>query len=264
MKLQFLSDLHLEFDRTAGRSEMSRFDEIPDAGADVIVLAGDIDTGLAGPRWAVAQSERLGKPILYVFGNHEYYGHAIPRLLDKGRQLVAGTGVSLLERDEIVVGSVRFLGCTLWTDYALLGDAPQAMQDATAMMTEFRRVRVSPQYRRLAPRDLLFRHRESTAWLRQRLSEPWAGSTVVVTHHAPSGCSLPAAFRGDTLSPAYASDLESLMGPAISLWLHGHVHRVCDYAVNGTRILCNARGYYPFDLVEGFESGKRIDVEQPF
>jgi calcineurin-like phosphoesterase family protein len=44
------------------------------------------------------------------------------------------------------------------------------------------------------------------------------------------------------LSAAYASDLSRLMGKA-GLWIHGHMHHCVDYKVNGTRIVCNPRGY---------------------
>lgn len=261
MKLQILSDLHREFDRATRWSSAPRFDVIPDIAADVILLTGDIDIGLTGLRWAVAEAERLRRPILYVFGNHEYYGQAMPRLLQKGRTLVAGTGVHLLERDALLLHGVRFLGCTLWTDFALFGHAPRAMLAAGVAMTDFRRVRVSPDYRRLHPRDLLAEHRASIAWLRARLAEPNAPPTVIVTHHAPSARSVPEAYRDDPLSPAYASDLEALMGPPVIAWVHGHVHTPMDYSVKGTRVLCNPRGYYPDDLAVGFDASRTLEID---
>jgi len=51
------------------------------------------------------------------------------------------------------------------------------------------------------------------------------------------------------------------MGPSLALWLHGHVHRTADYNVNGTRVMCNPRGYFPTDLVEGFRPNQVIDLE---
>ncbi|NEV60404.1 metallophosphoesterase [Thiorhodococcus minor] len=260
MKIQILSDLHREFDRTARRGPALRLDAIPDSDADVIVLAGDVDTGLTGLHWAIAEAARLARPMLYVFGNHEYYGQSIPRLLEKGRALVAGTGVHLLEKDAVVIEGVRFLGCTLWTDFALQGDSPQAVAEAAQQMSDFRRIRVSPHYRRLKPLDLMAIHRDAVAWLRERLAESPAPPTVVVTHHAPSPRSLVPGFAEDPLSPAYASDLEALMGPNLALWIHGHLHRRADYRVKDTRILCNARGYYPSDLVPEFDAAWTVTL----
>jgi DNA repair exonuclease SbcCD nuclease subunit len=261
MKLQLLSDLHREFDRATRVADAPRFEAIPDTAADVILLAGDIDIGLTGLRWAIGEAERLRRPILYVFGNHEYYGQAMPSLLQKGRALMAGTGVHLLERDVVILNGVRFLGCTLWTDFALFGDAPRAMRAASAAMTDFRRVRVSPAYRRLQPRDLLAEHHASIAWLRARLTEPSAPPTVILTHHAPSARSVPEAYRDDALSPAYASDLEALMGPPVIAWVHGHVHTPMDNWVKGTRVLCNPRGYYPDDLAVGFDASRILEID---
>nr|WP_240906005.1 metallophosphoesterase [Thiorhodococcus mannitoliphagus] len=255
-----LSDLHLEFDRTTRRGSAPRLDAIPDSNADVIVLAGDIDTGLSGLRWAIGEASRLERPMLYVFGNHEYYGQAMPRLLEKGRAPVAGTGVHLLEKDAVVIEGVRFLGCTLWTDFALQGDTPRAVAEAAQQMSDFRRIRVSPQYRRLKPLDLMAIHHDTVTWLRERLAESPAPPTVVVTHHAPSPRSLALGSAEDPLSPAYASDLEALMGPNIALWIHGHLHRRAEYRVNETRILCNARGYYPSDLVPEFDAAWTVTL----
>ena len=77
---------------------------------------------------------------------------------------------------------------------------------------------------------------------------------MVVTNHAPHPNSVPAQYVGDSLSPAFASNLEKLMGKA-SLWVHGHVHDSFDYRVNGTRVVCNLRGYSPFVCLpaEGLE-----------
>jgi Icc-related predicted phosphoesterase len=64
----------------------------------------------------------------------------------------------------------------------------------------------------------------------------------VVTHHAPHPNSVPAQYQGGALSPAFVSDLGRLMGKAC-LWVYGHVHDSLDYQVNGTRVVCNPRGY---------------------
>jgi 3',5'-cyclic AMP phosphodiesterase CpdA len=110
MKIRILSDLHLE---------AAPFDP-PPAPADVVVLAGDIDNGPAGIEWAKG---RFDAPVLYVAGNHEPYDgefHATQAALHAAADR---TGIRLLECGEAVLGGVRFLGCTLWTDFALNGEA---------------------------------------------------------------------------------------------------------------------------------------------
>ena len=107
MKLNILSDLHLGFGAF----------ETPQNDADAVILAGDISR----PREAAAWALRLGKPVLYVPGNHEFYDASIDDALAELKRLCAGTPVHVLDDKEIVLDGVRFLGTTLWTDFELLG-----------------------------------------------------------------------------------------------------------------------------------------------
>ena len=121
MKLHILSDLHNEFLRVGIVDECHPwFGTIPETDADVIVLAGDIDTGVYGINWIVEASRRLDKPIVYVLGNHEFYRHEYYSLKKDVRGICQDTNVYLLDCDEFELNHVRILGLTLWTDY--LGD----------------------------------------------------------------------------------------------------------------------------------------------
>ncbi len=76
MKIQLLSDPHNEFLPNSKQLDGHLWSGcIPETDADVILLADDIDTGTKSAEWAVAESQRLGNPILYVLGNHEFYRH---------------------------------------------------------------------------------------------------------------------------------------------------------------------------------------------
>ena len=110
MKLHVLSDIHIEFES---------FDA-PATDADAVVLAGDIDIGRNGLDWALRQFP--DKPVIYVLGNHEYYGKAIPRFTEKLREFAAGTNVHILEQEALSLDGATFLGCTFWTDFELFGD----------------------------------------------------------------------------------------------------------------------------------------------
>jgi Icc-related predicted phosphoesterase len=240
VRIRVFSDLHLEF--TDFRP--------PAASADVVVLAGDIHVGIKGVRWA--REEFPDTPVIYVLGNHEYYKGAIPRLLDKVREAAAGSNVHVLDRESLEVGGVRFLGCTLWTDLALIdGDAGIGIAAAAAQMSDFELIRVSPRFRRLRPEDTITFHRQSRRWLEEELSKE-GSPTVVVSHHAPLPESLHPRYVGDRSNAAYASNLRPLIElkrPA--LWVHGHIHHAVDYHVGTTRILSNPRGY-PGEMAEGF------------
>lgn len=247
MKLHVLSDLHTEF---------APF-ELPDTGADVLVLAGDVGMGLSGlelaARWARV------RPVVYVAGNHEYYREAIPRLTRRLAAEAKGTGVHFLEDRAVEVGGVRFLGCTLWTDFDLFGERAYSAQAAQAAMNDFRLIRKDPEFRRFLPGDARQIHQKSIRWLVEALETPFDGPTVVVTHHAPGLRSVQPHYRDHPVTAAYASDLEWLLDGRAALWIHGHTHFSADYQVGGTRVLSNQRGY-PDEPAEGFDPQLVVEV----
>lgn len=163
------------------------------------------------------------------------------------KEAVVGTNVYILDDDEVVIQGVRFLGGTLWSDFKLFGEANAefARLDAQAAMNDYRLIRYGSDYRSLQPLDTQKMFTDTVSFLKKKLAEPFSGKTVVVTHHAPSLQSVHPIYKHDRLTPAFASDLESLMGTPITLWVHGHVHNSNDYVVNGTRVISNPRGYHP-------------------
>ena len=251
MKIRVLSDLHMEF---------APFDP-PPADADVVVLAGDAAPGPRGLEWARAAFGDT--PVVYVAGNHEFYRHAIPKLTEELASAAEGTSVRFLENAEAAIGGVRFLGCTLWTDFELFGERIPSAAAAQAAMNDFRLIRVAPQFRRFGPGDARTLHLRSVRWLHERLTAPFDGPTVVVTHHAPSLRSSAPARRRDPLTPAYISDLEWMLDGSAALWIHGHTHYCVDYEVGGTRVVSNQRGY-PDEGVEGFDPARVIEIEGPY
>lgn len=231
MNLNILSDLHLS------RGELP----VPETCADVVILAGDV----ARPAQAIAWATRIPKPVLYVAGNHEFYGGTIEGTTAELKRLSAGTNVRVLDCEEVAIGGVRFLGATLWTDFRIAGEGKAratAVREAQRFMRDFSVVRMgeapfTPQ----ASAELFARH---AAWLEARLAERHPGPTVVITHHAPSPKSIHPRFAGSPLNACFVSDAERLVGGRRArLWIHGHTHDSFDYRVNGTRVLCNPRGY---------------------
>ena len=246
MKILVLSDLHLSHHHFLAVHDGRRIDQE----ADVVVLAGDIDEGLGGFRWA--RETFPDKPIVMVSGNHEFYGRHWIQHLDAMREAANKFDIDFLEAAGVDLGGVRFLGCTLWTDFEVFGPGTKAAAQrwAKSSMMDYHHIKITgtPELywvhsKHLVPALVELRHRGSVQWLEKELagdSDP--AKTVIVTHHAPHPKSMPIYFEDDLLSAAYASDLTRLMGRA-SLWIHGHMHRSSDYTVRGTRIVANPRGY---------------------
>lgn len=234
MRIRILSDLHREFAAIS----------VPDVPADVVVLAGDIDRNTKGVAWA--RQRFPDTPVLYVAGNHEHYDERIGRLHEKLREAAAGSNVIILENQSYELNGYRFFGATLWTDFDLLGHRPTCMMAAGARiggMNDYRKIR-RRDADRLEPKHTAMLHADSRLALRQFLEKGDRSRSVVITHHAPSIRSLPERKRADSVSAAYASNLEDLitsLGPA--LWVHGHIHAPIDYTIGGTRIVNNAFGY---------------------
>ena len=253
MKLHVLSDLHLGF---------APF-ERPRPEADVVVLAGDV----ARPREAVAWALEFARPVLYVPGNHEFYGGSIEGTLAELRRLCEGTHVHLLDDSELVLGGVRFLGTTLWTDFGLFGAGEQkaaAKAEATRLLRDFSRITLSEAATApFTPDDAAALCKRHAAWLDAALGQPHHGPTVVITHHAPSPRSIHPRFAGSLLNACFVSDLERLAGAGrAQLWIHGHTHDSFDYDLNGTRVVCNPRGYAKGGVNENasFDPNLIVDV----
>ena len=262
MKIHVLSDLHTEFDRLLPfvASETD---------ADKIVLAGDIGSHTHGLEWAVGQSAFDGKTILYVLGNHEFYGAEYFGIRRQCREFVAalqakGLPVYLLDDDVLILDGVRFIGSTLWSDYRLFGEEimPLCMLEAKRGMNDHKLIRYSergPVDDYVIDKSLFLPvhaerlHRRAKAFLAEELAKPFGGKTVVITHHLPSRKSVSTRFENDVLSGAFASNCDDLVEQA-DVWIHGHTHTPFDYFLGDCRVVCNPRGYPSEDFKNGFRS----------
>lgn len=250
MKLNILSDLHLS---KGGLP-------LPGEGADLVILAGDV----ARPEPAIAWASRIARPVLYVAGNHEFYGGTIEDTPAELKRLAQGTNVRVLDRDVVVIDGVRFLGATLWTDFLADGEGEgrrAAMSEAQRLMRDFSVVRMGGGPFTPEASTALFAI--DAAWIKARLAEPHRGPTVVITHHAPSPRSIHPRFAGSPLNACFVSDAERMLGGhRAALWIHGHTHDSFDYAVNGTRVLCNPRGYAKDGINENalFDAGLAVEI----
>lgn len=238
MRIHPISDLHNEFRQFQP--------EVADA--DVVILAGDIDIGTQGIDWA---RQVFDCPVLYVPGNHEYYHGQLDKALLDMRQ-AGDERIRVLDRDEVVIGGVRFLGATAWTDFSATGNQPLAALRAQQSLSDFRQIRRGNNHY-ILPGDLIELSAQAYEWLCHRLSEPHDGPTVVITHHAPTLRALVSSpHSGTILDAAFANQWEELMGgDRVTLWVHGHTHTSTDFVVAGTRVISNQRGY------PGEESGFR-------
>jgi len=247
MKIQIVSDLHLEFSDINIKNEND---------ADVLILGGDIMIA----EKALKPESELGirfrdflkrvsfqfPHVVYVAGNHELYGGYWTKSLDQLR-MACGVhdNVYFLERDTKIINDVVFVGGTLWTDLNK-GD-PLTLHSVRDMMNDYRSINNDEKgYTKLKPADTAIRHRQTLDYIKQIVSMHRDKKVVVVGHHTPSYQSCHEMYKHDYLmNGAFHSNLEDVMldNENIVLWTHGHTHHCFDYRIGNTRVVCNPRGY---------------------
>lgn len=263
MKILVLADLHL--DEVPNRDILKGLGEVIEhvgRDADVMIIAGDLTEHAAKtwPRAIRCLGAHLPTSKTVIFpGNHDYYGGNLSRL-DKDLDVVCREGgCGFGQCRSLVFGNDRILMATLWTDQRLLERYGEA-----AVADTLRRARAMPDYRYgvitvgdpeqlIRPEDTVSKHEQQKAWLVKALARPWAGKTVVVTHHAPSG-----AVIGDIseLSPCFASNLEAELEKFTpDIWLFGHTHRAAERRMPGGTLLRNVSVGYEEEL-------RGVDLEE--
>ncbi|MFN7192925.1 MAG: metallophosphoesterase, partial [Rhodospirillales bacterium] len=224
MRILVLSDLHNEF----LRSSRLVAHQPP---VDVVVLAGDIDLDCRGLEWA---RRTFDKRIIYVPGNHEFYGFDFDATRERMKSAADLLGIDLLDPGVVEIGDTVFVGATLWTDFELFGNREREMSIALKQLNDFRKIKG------FTPARSLTRHEEERALIERELAKYRGRKVVVVTHHLPSWSSVAERYRGDKLSAAFASNLDELIErEQPQLWIHGHTHDGFDYQVGETRVVCN-------------------------
>jgi predicted phosphodiesterase len=271
VKIQLLSDLHLE--------AHPHYQARPAPGAELLVLAGDIGSYQQGSR---LQGDDFGLerfapalgwpvPVLYVPGNHEYDHLDFDATHARLRATCERLGITWLEREVLQLGGIRFVGTTLWSDFDALGLRPgheakdtvqllklrhKGFRAANFYLEKYASTRAGQPMLADAWRELAL---ECQQWLRAALAQPFEGTTVVVTHFAPTLLSADPRYGITPGTAGFCNSLDGLLAQA-DLWLHGHLHCQFDYREQGCRVLSNALGYASKGEQEGFREDFVIDT----
>ncbi len=247
-KVMVLADLHLDEWLAAGRDPLASLYAGMLGSLDALIVAGDL-ANKPKVRWSKMLAH-LGQCVplsrIHVLpGNHDYYDH----VLDGDERLAricTEAGAHFAQKRVIAFGATRYLCCTLWTDFAIRGSVDGGMYEAGKIMNDYQYIRMeSERYRRIHPIDVSRVHADHRAWLEARLSEPFEGRTIVVTHHALLGACLQ---DEKGVSSAYASDLSGLIDTyQPDRWLYGHTHHPCALQ-RGRTDLRNVSIGYPHEM----------------
>jgi predicted phosphodiesterase len=275
MRIQLFSDLHLE--------RYPAFQPALRPDADVIVLAGDIGSYQGGSRLTGTDfglerfAPALGATsarVLYVPGNHEYDGLEFDEAHARLRATCARLGITWLDQETVVIDHVRFVGTTLWADFDALAGGHELTKQLQLREKALRAANfyLSKNTTRKAGEPVLAEGwramaLDCQAWLRAALAEPFDGTTVAVTHFAPSLKSADPRYGVTPGTAGFCNALDELL-PLADVWMHGHLHCMNDYLVTGAedgrawscRVVANPLGYLSKGEQEGFRPELVIDL----
>lgn len=267
MKVQLFSDLHYEFFK---RDQHNYGGIVVKPEVDVLLLLGDIDNGQFIMQRLHDICYKWGKEIIYVPGNHEFYSQEMTAILEKFNHKIEGvhilTGIEGYGEKEVIIDGVRFLGGTLWTDFALYKNSvrmptvSQALKIGQKTINDFRRI--TYKNKPFTPEDSVSLHNETIAMIKKQLEIPFSGKQVLLSHHGVHNNSIHPHYRADKrflnspntllnenpswmMNPCFASHLPELL-ENFDFAFHGHTHKEISFELNNhkkTKVKANPRGY---------------------
>jgi predicted phosphohydrolase len=208
-------------------------------GEDVLVLAGDIASGATNTMDVIKHFLDQGFPkVIYVPGNHEYYGSTVKHFDDKLLDLCEQTrNAHFLRPGTVTINGIMFTGATLWTNFA---DNPIVQSVCGRAINDFRQIK---NFKTRDAYDLYYKHLE---YIKQSYETRGDKPVVIVTHFLPARECIAPRWRGsDLLNDYFANDLGSMIADMKNTtWLFGHTHDAMDFEIGTTRLVCNPHGYY--------------------
>lgn len=256
-----VSDLHLE------GSNM----DFENPSWDCLIIAGDLSADLDMIEYFFSYKAPKDIPIIYVLGNHEYEGRSLDGAMIKIKKIISEfKNVHLLDNESIVIDGVKFIGSTLWSNFELDGyDKRQENMDmARNGIVDFNKnyyKNENGEYVKWTPEKMAELNKEACRFLEFELKKtPFNGIKIVVTHFAPHKNSVHPEYK-NTMSSYWVNNLENLMGFS-DYWVHGHTHNSFNYSVEGTKVICNPRGYSRMFNISGnknFDKSFTIEIDNP-
>lgn len=247
MFIRPMSDLHLEFGKM----------KVPVLATDsetVLVLAGDIDVGLAARNWITQLAPRF-LAIVYVLGNHEAYMNDIIDVESRWENAEMPPNVYVLINGICQINEVNFIGSTLWSDFNGNFDYFEVMASKHAM-NDYQVIRQAGQ--KFTPDMAYERCLVNKTFLHNALLDA-VGKTVVVTHHIPSRKLVHPRWALEKTNGAYTAKCDHLIDMA-DLWVYGHTHDSMDMQPDRARIVCNPRGYKGHELNPNFNPTLLVEI----
>ncbi len=236
MKVQVMSDLHLEF---GGSSIIGK---IASVDSDVIVLAGDTHVGNEKLMNSVNSIfDAAKKPIVLIAGNHEYYGYTKSVEDEKFKTLFDNPDIHLLNNDTCIIDDIMFIGSTGWWTEP---------EDLIKNGSIFRRLNDFNLIKDIFDNDFgITWGKECKSFFEQSLKNNKGKKMVCISHHGPTSLSIPSKYQTELMNVFYSNNWnDMILDYQPNLWVHGHTHDSLTYTLGKTNVICNPRGYSGYDV----------------
>lgn len=226
MKVQVLSDLHLEFHRDGG---VEFVDSLPTPECDCVVIAGDLTNAKGLARSVDLVCKKFDKPIVYVTGNHEYYTadrETVEAILVEAE--IRNDNFHWLSNGVVVINGQRFIGAPLW-----YRPIPPEKNHLKMSMNDGRMIRGFENW-------VHIENAMSIDFFRDCIEE----NDVVVTHYLPSNLCVAPCYQNNPLNIFFVCEMDDIIKSSKpKVWIHGHTHESIKRVIDSTRIVCNPAGY---------------------
>ena len=252
MKIQYCSDLHLEFQENKNHLKQHLIEPV----GDILILAGDIVPFAVMDKHAdffnfISDNFQTA---YWIPGNHEYYYFDAATKCGTLNEKIR-SNVFLVNNLAVQLEQVRLLFSTLWANIR-----PAYEWQIEKSVSDFQVIKYngfrfsSAQFNQL--------HDESLSFLKEALHHNNTDKTVVITHHVPTYKNYPEKYRGDALNDAFAVELFDLIeenGP--DYWIYGHSHiNTPDFEIGKTQMLTNQLGYVKYGEHQLFSPKNTINI----
>ncbi len=254
MKIQYASDLHLEF---ADNWRILKQEEPMNVRGDILVLAGDIgylgdDNYQTHPFWDWASKNY--QQVIVALGNHEFYKFYNLSSMHDGLIGEIRPNIHYYYNTVVHIQDIDIIVSTLWANIAL--------EDAYITehsVTDFRRILYGEDILTFA--DFNREHKRCLEFIKLSVADSTAKHKIVVTHHVPSFQLMSPEFLGSQINGAFTVELADYIATSgIDYWIYGHSHRNIDKTIGTTRCVCNQFGYAFHNEHLTFDRNKIIEI----
>ena len=253
MKLQYASDLHLEFPEN--REFLKRNPLQPEG--DILLLAGDIVPFAVLDKHAdfFSYISNTFKTTYWIPGNHEYYNSDISARTGSFNEKIKDN-LFLVNNVSIIQDDVKIIFSTLWTNIS-----PGNQFEIRQRLSDFHTIKYNR--KGLTPDHYNYLHEQCRSFLNEEISKDGAEKKVIVTHHVPTLMNYPEKYKGDSLNEAFAVEMyNDVLKSNADFWIFGHHHSdTPDFQIGSTTLTTNQLGYVKYDECPGFDTKKIIEVK---